>query len=200
MTKSEMKEHLKKRVNVSSVINEKIIVFYKQDFKGIVELKKELRLLTKKYEDFYKRVDGFYNKNISIHLHKEKDSIDTFLATTFFINTEEEADSIKEAIIEFVESFYNRQTFYTVSFSSDFFNYKINSIELNEIELKAASDEIILNRKSNNKTKPQDLFDTELEAKREALRIISSKITEINHMLSLLQETKEDIESDIKKG
>ena len=103
-------------------------------------------------------------------------------------------------IIEFVESFYNRQTFYTVSFSSDFFNYKINSIELNEIELKAASDEIILNRKSNNKTKPQDLFDTELEAKREALRIISSKITEINHMLSLLQETKEDIESDIKKG
>ena len=200
MTKSEMKEHLKKRVNVSSVINEKIIVFYKQDFKGIVELKKELRLLTKKYEDFYKRVDGFYNKNISIHLHKENDSIDTFLATTFFINTEEEADSIKEVIIEFVESFYNRQTFYTVSFSSDFFNYKINFIELNEIELKAASDEIILNRKSNNKTKPQDLFDTELEAKREALRIISSKITEINHMLSLLQETKEDIESDIKKG
>ena len=55
MTKNEMEAYLKKSVNVSTVISEKIIIFYKQDFKGIIELKKELRLLTKKHEDFYKR-------------------------------------------------------------------------------------------------------------------------------------------------
>lgn len=199
MTKNEMEAYLKKSVNVSTVISEKIIIFYKQDFKGIIELKKELRLLTKKYEDFYKRVNGFYNNNISIHLHKDNEAIDTFAAITFFSNTEEEAKDIKEVIINFIDSFYRRETYYTISFTPDFLNYKLTTLELNEIEFTAQSNDIMYARKSGDKTRPRDLFKTKLEAKREAYRVISAKVDEVNNMLHLLKETQSDIESDIKE-
>lgn len=190
---------MKKSVNVSTVISEKIIIFYKQDFKGIIELKKELRLLTKKHEDFYKRVNGFYNNNISIHLHRDNEAIDTFAAITFFINTEEEAKDIKEVIINFIDSFYRRETYYTISFTPDFLNYKLTTLELNEIEFTAQSNDIMYARKSDDKTRPRDLFKTKLEAKREAYRVISAKVDEVNNMLHLLKETQSDIESDIKE-
>lgn len=198
MTKNEMEKHLLKSVNVSPVINEKILIIYKEDFKGIVELKKELRILTRKHEDFYKRNNGFYNRNIDIFLCNEKESIDSFLAITFFINSEEEAANIKDVMLKFINDFYNRTTCYTVEFTSDFLNYKVNKHELNDIEFAAKSEQIRYNKKSGIVMRPQDLFETELEAKREAYRIISAKVDEARKALRLLEETMEDIGEDVK--
>lgn len=136
MTKSmilkELEEKLTKGHQTIQCISKRIFIFYKEDFQGIIKLKKEFRLLTKKYDDFYKRSNGFYNKDLDIFLYKDNENIDTFLATVFYVDNEKDADVIADAMLDFINIFYDRKTYYIVSLNSQ--NYKIDEEKLNIYE------------------------------------------------------------------
>lgn len=178
---------------INQSLYRKFFIFYNDEYESIITLKKELRLLTKKYSDFHKRNNGFYNSYIDIFLSKETMYTDKYNDIIFFVNNETDAIIIKEVILKFLETFYDRKTYYRIMDSS-IKGYYIQEESLNFYEYqKMCKDlKILLGERFG-------IFSTKEEAYNKILETIDKKIINKEKELENLKEMKRNFLEEYKE-
>lgn len=173
---------------------QRFMVVHNQEYKGITLLKKTLRKLTHEKPDFYKREYGFYNSNIEIFIcNSNHHDVSTSGAMCFFANNEEDAQAIAEAIIEVMNRFYNRTTYYTVNLKDDFCDYVVEEHQYNEYEVMKEY------RKRKGHMGINDIFEERVKAEQAIYSHLGAMIHEEEKKLRRLKQRQNEIEENIRK-
>lgn len=190
MTKNEILDRIRDGITRRSIIKIRIMILHKEHYDGIIKLKKSLRTLMQKKSDFHKRKNGFYNKEIEIFIYKESSNIDTFGSTLFFVESKEDADVIYEAIIEFLNKYYTKKSYYITGYFIAR-GYDVIKKELNYYEYIIH----LMKNKMNFKSK---VFETEVEAWEEIRTRLNDEINAKEEEIKKLKEERKRAEMTLK--
>lgn len=183
MNKNEIVNNITR--NIINSYSCRVMIIYDKDYKGIINLKKELRKLTFAHEDFYKRENCFYNSSLEIFLKNETiHDFEPYGTKNYYVSSEADAEEFCEAILEVVGKFYERDPWYTIIQKDQYENYMVKENLWNIFEAEKEYN----NRR--NKGELNGIFDSKKEAQRVVYRHVSDMISKRENEIRKLKEVQ----------